>query len=46
MGDDYLIDIKKIKKEITSKTKVIIPVHLYGQMCDMNEIKKLLKKIK
>ena len=46
VGDDYLIDIKKIKKEITSKTKVIIPVHLYGQMCDMNEIKKIAKKNK
>ncbi len=42
--EDYLIDIKKIKKEISSKTKVIIPVHLYGQMCDMDEIKKIAKK--
>ena len=43
IGEDYLIDIKKLKKAIT-KTKVIIPVHLYGQMCDMNEIEKIAKK--
>ena len=31
-GDDYLIDTNKIEKEINSKTKAIIPVHLYGQI--------------
>ena len=46
IGEDYLIDIKKLKKAITKKTKVIIPVHLYGQMCDMNEIEKIAKKNK
>lgn len=34
----YNIDINKIKDAITSKTKVIIPVHLYGQPADMDEI--------
>jgi len=29
--ENYNIDVKKIEKEITSKTKAIIPVHLYGQ---------------
>ena len=46
IGDDYLIDVKKIKKEISSKTKAIIPVHLYGQMCDMDAIKKIAKRKK
>lgn len=30
-----------LKKHITSKTKVIIPVHLYGYICDMQEIKRI-----
>ena len=41
--DDYLIDVSKIEKEITKKTKVIIPVHLYGQTCDMDKIIKISK---
>ena len=44
VGEDYLIDIKKIQQEITKKTKAIIPVHLYGQMCNMEEIKKIAQK--
>ena len=44
IGEDYLIDVEKIEKEITRKTKAIIPVHLYGQMCEMNKIKKIAKK--
>jgi len=43
---DYLIDTNKIEKKITKKTKVIIPVHLYGQSCDMDEIKRISKKYK
>ena len=31
VGEDYLIDVTKIERLITKKTKVIIPVHLYGQ---------------
>lgn len=46
IGEDYLIDTSKIEKEITKKTKVIIPVHLYGQACDMDKIIKLSKKYK
>lgn len=32
------------KKAITSKTKVILPVHLYGQLADMPEIMKIAKE--
>ena len=46
VGNDYLIDVKKISKQITSKTKAIIPVHLYGQMCDMDIINKIAKRKK
>ncbi len=44
IGDDYLIDVNKIEKEINSKTKAIIPVHLYGQVCEMDKIIKISKK--
>jgi aminotransferase EvaB len=46
IGDDYLIDVDKIEKAITSKTRAIIPVHLYGQMCNMSRIEFISKKYK
>ena len=45
-NDDFLIKVKKIKEAITKKTKAIIPVHLYGQSADMDEILKISKKYK
>ncbi|MFY9141770.1 DegT/DnrJ/EryC1/StrS family aminotransferase [Sulfuricurvum sp.] len=42
--DTYLIDPTRIEEKITSKTKAILPVHLYGQTCDMNAINTLAKK--
>ncbi len=43
---NYLIDVEKIKFSINRNTKAIIPVHLYGQSCDMSEILKISKKYK
>lgn len=40
------IDANLIEKAITKKTKAIIPVHLYGQMCDMKKINIIAKKYK
>ena len=40
----YNIDVTKIEDKITSKTKAIIPVHLYGQPADMDAINTLAKK--
>ena len=40
----YLIDPDKIEEKITSKTKAIMPVHLYGQTCEMNKINEIAKK--
>jgi dTDP-4-amino-4,6-dideoxygalactose transaminase len=40
----YLIDPNKIEEKITSKTKAILPVHLYGQTCDMDTINEIAKK--
>jgi dTDP-4-amino-4,6-dideoxygalactose transaminase len=42
----YNIDPAKIEEKITAKTKAIIPVHLYGQACDMGPIMELAKKRK
>ena len=44
MPDTWCIDPKKIEKAITKKTKAIIAVHLYGNLCDMDAIRKIAKK--
>ncbi len=44
VGQDYLIDTNKIEQAITEKTKAIIPVHLYGQVCDMDKIIEIAEK--
>lgn len=40
----YLIDPSKIEEKITSKTRAILPVHLYGQTCEMDKINEIAKK--
>lgn len=40
----YLIDPTQIEEKITSKTKAILPVHLYGQTCPMTQINAIAKK--
>lgn len=42
--DTALIDCSKIEQAITERTRAIIPVHLYGQMCDMKSIRKIADK--
>lgn len=42
--DYYTIDPAKIEVAITSKTKAIVPVHLYGQPCDMDAILAIARK--
>ena len=42
--DTFNIDPKKIEEAITPKTKAIIPVHLYGQACDMDAIMDIAKR--
>jgi len=37
------LDVDRLSSAISSKTKAIIPVHLYGQPCNMNEVMKLAK---
>lgn len=40
----YNLNPSEIEAKITKKTRVIMPVHLYGQPCDMLEINKIAKK--
>ena len=44
IDDFFTIDVTKIESRITSKTKAIIPVHIHGQMCDMNAITAIAEK--
>ncbi len=41
---NYNLDISQIEKKITSKTKAIVPVSLYGQCPDMDKINEIAKK--
>lgn len=45
-GKTFNLEPKKIENKITAKTKAIIPVHLYGLTCDMDEINSLARKYK
>ncbi len=42
--DYYTIDVSKIEEKITSKTKAIIPVHLYGQPANIDAIIAIAEK--
>jgi dTDP-4-amino-4,6-dideoxygalactose transaminase len=44
LSDTFCIDPSKIEAAITSKTKAIVPVHLYGQAADMEAIMQIAKK--
>ena len=42
--ETYNINPEEIKAKITSKTKAILPVHLYGQLCEMEVISSIAKE--
>ena len=42
--ETYNINPELIEAKITSKTKAILPVHLYGQLCEMEQINAISKK--
>ena len=44
--DDYNISCDEIEKAITARTKLILPVHLYGQCADMDKINAIAKRHK
>lgn len=45
-SDTFTLDPKSVEKCITSKTKALLPVHLYGQACDMDALRALAKSKK
>ena len=45
-ADDLQIDTSKIEQAVTPKTKAIMPVHIYGQACDMDPIIEIARKCK
>jgi len=44
--DYFTIDVTQLENKITSKTKAIVPVHLYGQCADMEALLKIAEKYK
>ncbi len=42
--DDYTIDVDKIEELITEKTVAIVPVHVYGNMCNVERIQEIARK--
>lgn len=42
--DSWNIDVNQIESKITAKTKAIMPVHIFGKMCDMEKLRFIAKK--
>lgn len=42
--DDYTMDVEKIEGLITEKTVAIVPVHVYGNLCDVERIRAIADK--
>lgn len=43
-SDDYTIDTNMLESLITDKTSAIVPVHVYGNICNVEEIERIAKK--
>lgn len=43
-ANSFCIDASKIEEKITMKTKAIVPVHIFGHPCDLDEIYKIANK--
>lgn len=44
--ETFNIDVTRIEEKITKRTKAILPVHLFGHPCDLEEIKKIAGRYK
>jgi len=45
-ADTYCMDVTQVEAAITEKTKAVLPVHFYGQSCDMDALWQICKKYK
>lgn len=41
---DYTLDVEQLESRITERTSAIVPVHVYGNLCDVERIQKLADK--
>ena len=44
--DTYCMDVNLVEEKITEKTKAVLPVHFYGQSCNMDALHEICKKHK
>lgn len=42
--DTFNIDVRKVEEAISTKTRAIIPVHLFGQCCDMDPLMRIARQ--
>lgn len=42
--DDFTIDVNKLESLITDRTCAIVPVHVYGNICDVKEIERIARR--
>lgn len=42
--DDYTIDVDKLEELITDRTSAIVPVHVYGNLCEVERLQKVADK--
>lgn len=45
-ADDYTIDVSTIESLITERTSAIVPVHVYGNICNVEEIERIAERHK
>ncbi len=43
-GDTYNMDPEKVEAAVTDRTKAVLPVHFYGQSCDMDALRAVCRK--
>ena len=42
--EDFLMDVSLLEATVTSRTRAVIPVHLYGRLCDMDAVKQVAER--
>lgn len=44
VGDDFNLDLDDVERKITARTRVLLPVHLNGRMCEMARVRALAER--